>query len=50
YRDPSTRATFTPQPGGAASLRFAEPQRAIAQGQVCALYDGERLLGGGVFF
>lgn len=30
-------------------LTFAQPQRAIAPGQICAFYDGGRLLGGGVF-
>lgn len=32
-----------------AAMEFAVPQRAIAAGQICAFYDGERLLGGGVF-
>lgn len=49
YRDASVRARFVPLGGGQARLEFAEPQRALAPGQVCALYDGERLLGGGVF-
>jgi len=30
-------------------LTFGHPQRAIAPGQICAFYDGGRLLGGGVF-
>ena len=30
-------------------LTFQTPQRAIAPGQICAFYDGGRLLGGGVF-
>jgi tRNA-specific 2-thiouridylase len=25
------------------------PQRALTPGQICALYDGELLLGGGIF-
>jgi tRNA-specific 2-thiouridylase len=29
--------------------RSQRPQRAIARGQICALYEGGRLLGGGVF-
>ncbi len=33
----------------AATLRFAAAQRALASGQVLALYRGEELLGGGVF-
>jgi tRNA-specific 2-thiouridylase len=36
-------------PSSAATLRFAEPQRALASGQILALYRGEELLGGGVF-
>lgn len=41
-------------PGGpalpqTATLRFATPQRALASGQILALYRGEELLGGGVF-
>jgi len=30
-------------------LRFLTPQRAIAPGQICAFYQGGRLLAGGVF-
>lgn len=30
-------------------LHFTSPQRALSPGQICAFYDGERLLGGGVF-
>jgi tRNA-specific 2-thiouridylase len=30
-------------------VRFRQAQRALAPGQVMALYDGEQLLGGGVF-
>lgn len=30
-------------------LEFAKPQRALAPGQICAFYEGERLLGGGIF-
>jgi tRNA-specific 2-thiouridylase len=32
-----------------AILEFDQPQRALTPGQICALYDGENLLGGGVF-
>lgn len=55
YRDPSTPASFVPletDPTGRvvrARLEFEEPQRALAPGQVAALYDGERLLGGGFY-
>jgi len=30
-------------------LTFAKPQRALTPGQICAFYEGETLLGGGVF-
>jgi tRNA-specific 2-thiouridylase len=57
YRDPRVVLEFTPEPvdgislGAAttARIRFAEPQRGLASGQVLALYEGERLLGGGVY-
>ncbi len=52
YRSPAGLADFTPlqRAGGlAAELVFDEPQRALTPGQICALYDGGRLLGGGVF-
>jgi tRNA-uridine 2-sulfurtransferase len=49
YRDPSVPARFEPGPHGSARLLFAEEQRALASGQVCALYDGVRLLGGGIY-
>ena len=34
---------------GEADIRFERPQRALAPGQIMALYRGEQLLGGGVF-
>ncbi|PTY05933.1 tRNA 2-thiouridine(34) synthase MnmA [Opitutaceae bacterium EW11] len=49
YRDPRVGLTFVPEEGNAALIRFDEPQRALASGQILALYDGERLLGGGVY-
>ncbi|AOS45153.1 tRNA-specific 2-thiouridylase MnmA [Lacunisphaera limnophila] len=57
YRDPRVAITFTPDPGGpdtaippaSARIRFATPQRALASGQIMALYRGEQLLGGAVF-
>lgn len=49
YRDPRVAIEFTPGPDGTAAIAFAQPQRALAPGQIMALYDGERLLGGGVF-
>jgi tRNA-specific 2-thiouridylase len=52
YRSAAADATFKPfQRDGvwAAELVFDEPQRALTPGQICALYDGEVLLGGAVF-
>ncbi len=46
YRTPAERARFSPGDG---ELVYEEPQRALTPGQICALYDGDRLLGGGVF-
>jgi len=65
YRDPRVPVEFTPVPGagvadpgqnpGSASpattahIKFDSPQRALAPGQIMALYRGEELLGGAVF-
>jgi tRNA-specific 2-thiouridylase len=49
YRDPRVALEFFPESSGTALIRFREPQRALASGQILALYDGERLLGGGVY-
>ena len=55
YRDPRVGIDFTPvgtvacNGPSAAHIRFTHPQRALASGQIMALYDGEELLGGGVF-
>lgn len=49
YLDPSQDITFAPMEGGRADVRFAVPQRALAAGQILALYRGDRLLGGGVY-
>lgn len=48
YRDPRVKAVFEPSEAGGL-LRFKEPQRALAAGQICALYDGDRVLGGGAY-
>jgi len=34
---------------GALMVTFDRPQRALTPGQICAFYEGDRLLGGGVF-
>jgi tRNA-specific 2-thiouridylase len=49
YRDPRVSIGFTPGPDGTANIHFVSPQRALAPGQIMALYRGEQLLGGGVF-
>ncbi|MGJ8650683.1 MAG: tRNA 2-thiouridine(34) synthase MnmA [Opitutaceae bacterium] len=49
YRDPSQKITYTPTGPDSAKVVFDEPQRALAAGQVLALYDGETLLGGGFY-
>lgn len=49
YRDPRVAIDFNPAADGTATIRFDQPQRALASGQILALYAGEQLLGGGVF-
>ncbi len=51
YRDPRVPLSFIPDPldPHAATVRFRDPQRGLAAGQILALYDGPRLLGGGVY-
>jgi tRNA-uridine 2-sulfurtransferase len=50
YRDPRVSLEFMPDPGGETALvRFEQPQRGLASGQILAFYDGEKLLGGGVY-
>jgi tRNA-specific 2-thiouridylase len=52
YRCPAGAARYVPMAGPdgvTANLEFAQPQRALTPGQICALYDGDRLLGGAVF-
>jgi len=49
YRDPSQVITYTPSGNNRAKVTFAEPQRALSSGQVLALYDNDKLLGGGFY-
>lgn len=52
YRTPAGDAALEVAPGGAvARLVYAEPQRALTPGQICALYDRDDqvLLGGAIF-
>ena len=49
YRDPRVPIEFFPEAGATARIVFRGPQRGLASGQILAFYDGERLLGGGVY-
>ncbi len=49
YRDPLVDATCEPLGADRARIIFDTPQRALAIGQVLALHEGNRLLGGGFF-
>jgi len=49
YRCPAGDAEFRPLGEGRAELEYRQPQRALTPGQICALYNGDRLLGGAVF-
>ncbi len=49
YRAQRHPILLTPLGEGRVEVIFDEAQRALAPGQICALYDGEILLGGGVF-
>ncbi len=49
YRDDSQAITYTPLANGQAKVSFDVAQRALSPGQILALYDGEKLLGGGFY-
>ncbi len=56
YRDPRVPIEYLPDVGRdrripplSATIKFPAAQRALAPGQILALYDGARLLGGAVF-
>ena len=49
YRDPSTPIIFKDLGNNRAEISFEEPQRALTPGQVLAFYEGERLLGSGIY-
>ena len=46
---PVNEILFKPKGNNEAQVAFNHPQRALAKGQVIALYDGEKLLGGGIY-
>ncbi|MGC6506282.1 MAG: tRNA 2-thiouridine(34) synthase MnmA [Coraliomargaritaceae bacterium] len=49
YRDPAQPAHYRPTGSNSAEIIFDQPQRALAPGQILALYEGQRLLGGGFY-
>ena len=49
YRDPAQTITLEPINERSAWVHFETPQRALAPGQVLALYRGHTLLGGGFY-
>ena len=49
YRDPAVPAEFQPESPTSGTLVFENEQRGLASGQVCALYQGEQVLGGGLY-
>jgi tRNA-specific 2-thiouridylase len=49
YRAKAERVRVTRRADGRYDVVFDRPQRAVAPGQICAFYDGGKLLGGGVF-
>lgn len=49
YRDEAQPVTFIPTDENSATIIFDQPQRALAAGQILALYEGETLLGGGFY-
>lgn len=49
YRHPGVPAQLEPLDDQRVLITWETPQRALTSGQVCAFYDGDRLLGGGFF-
>jgi tRNA-specific 2-thiouridylase len=49
HRDPSQSLYFEPLGPNSAVVEFQNPPRALASGQVLALYDEKCLLGGGIY-
>jgi tRNA-specific 2-thiouridylase len=47
YRHPGAPARVAALPDGGARVEFAAPQSAVTPGQAVAIYDGDRVLGGG---
>jgi tRNA-specific 2-thiouridylase len=49
YRTQAVPISIEPAGKTAFEVQFDQPQRALTPGQICAFYEGEVLLGGGVF-
>ncbi|MGE9270501.1 MAG: aminomethyltransferase beta-barrel domain-containing protein, partial [Verrucomicrobiales bacterium] len=49
YRAKSEPCVVSLRDDGKLEVEFEKPQRALSAGQICAFYEGGRLLGGGVF-
>jgi tRNA-specific 2-thiouridylase len=49
YRDPATPVEILFAPNRLATVNFFQTQRALAPGQFCAIYDGSRLIGSGIY-
>jgi tRNA-specific 2-thiouridylase len=49
YRAAAVSAKFQSMDSTTAEIVFEKPQRSLTPGQICALYDGEVMMGGGIF-
>ena len=49
YRAKSEPVKVTELEDGKFEVEFSRPQRALTPGQICAFYEGGKMLGGGVF-
>lgn len=49
YRAPRSSVTVEPLANNRMKVVWSVPQRALTPGQICALYDGATMLGGGIF-
>jgi tRNA-specific 2-thiouridylase len=47
YNSPAVTAQITPVDADAVEVQFSEPARGVAPGQLCVIYQGDRVLGGG---